>query len=65
VSVIQTLPGTRHDISGPPEKFCLDAFPVPIGQGMGLLVTVHGQFTEGMFILISQAYISDQFFQLA
>ncbi|KAH6909208.1 hypothetical protein BKA70DRAFT_1477020 [Coprinopsis sp. MPI-PUGE-AT-0042] len=46
VSVIQTLPGTRHDISGPPEKFCLDAFPVPIGQGMGLLVTVHGQFTE-------------------
>ena len=44
--ILQTLPNTRHDISGPPEKFCLDAFPVPIGQGMGLLVTVHGQFTE-------------------
>ncbi|EAU85279.2 hypothetical protein CC1G_10065 [Coprinopsis cinerea okayama7 len=46
VKAIKSLPGTRHDLSGPPEKFCLDAFPVPIGQDTGLLVTLHGQFTE-------------------
>lgn len=40
------LPSTNHDIGGPPEKFCLDAFPVVHGNGMGLLLTVHGQFTE-------------------
>ena len=41
------LPQTQHDINGPPEKFCLDAFPIPHGQSMGLLVSLHGQFTEG------------------
>ncbi|KAF9532494.1 hypothetical protein CPB83DRAFT_903528 [Crepidotus variabilis] len=46
VKVLTVLPPTRHDINGPPEKFCLDAFPVPHGQNMGLLVTLHGQFTE-------------------
>jgi len=46
VKAIESLPGTRHDITGPPEKFVLDAFPVPLGAGMGLLVSVHGQFTE-------------------
>ncbi|KAF9007555.1 hypothetical protein BDQ17DRAFT_1422910 [Cyathus striatus] len=40
------LPGTRHDISGPPEKFVLDAFPVPLGTQTGLMIIVHGQFTE-------------------
>ncbi|KAG5644653.1 hypothetical protein DXG03_008035 [Asterophora parasitica] len=48
VTAIVALPATKHDISGPPEKFCLDSFPVVHGQGMGLLLTVHGQFTEGM-----------------
>ncbi|RDB26344.1 mRNA export factor mex67 [Hypsizygus marmoreus] len=46
VKTLVELPGTKHDISGPPEKFCLDSFPVMHGQGMGLLLTVHGQFTE-------------------
>ncbi|KAF8150881.1 hypothetical protein B0H34DRAFT_155075 [Crassisporium funariophilum] len=46
VKALSKLPATRHDISGPPEKFCLESFPVPHGQSMGLLLTVHGQFTE-------------------
>jgi len=46
VSALADLPGTKHDIGGPPEKFSIDSFPVVHGQGMGLLLTVHGQFTE-------------------
>jgi len=46
VKVLSNLPPTKHDISGPPEKFCLESFPVPHGQSMGLLVILHGQFTE-------------------
>lgn len=49
VSTVGKLPGTRHDITGPAEKFCLDTSPVPLGTGMGLLVSVHGQFTESAF----------------
>ena len=47
VKALANLPKTRHDIGGPPEKFSLDSFPVAHGQGMGLLLTLHGQFTEG------------------
>ena len=47
VKTLAELPGTKHDISGPPEKFCLDSFPVVHGDDTGLLLTVHGQFTEG------------------
>ncbi|KAJ4480005.1 hypothetical protein J3R30DRAFT_3701151 [Lentinula aciculospora] len=43
---VSTLPTTKHDISGPPEKFCVDCFPVAHGGLMGLLVMVHGEFTE-------------------
>ncbi|KAF8813361.1 NTF2-like protein [Phlegmacium glaucopus] len=46
MKALTSLPPTRHDIGGPAEKFCLDSFPVPHGQSMGLLLTVHGQFTE-------------------
>ncbi|KAG6884983.1 hypothetical protein C0993_006815 [Termitomyces sp. T159_Od127] len=46
VKALLALPRTKHDITGPPEKFCLDSFPVLLGQGTGLLLTVHGQFTE-------------------
>ncbi|KAG6860431.1 hypothetical protein C0995_011199 [Termitomyces sp. Mi166 len=46
VKALVALPGTKHDITGPPERFCLDSFPVVLGHGMGLLLTVHGQFTE-------------------
>lgn len=38
-----SLPSTKHDISGAPETFCLDAWLA----GASLFVTVHGQFTEG------------------
>jgi len=56
VKALSNLPPTRHDISGPPEKFSLDSFPVPHGQSMGLLLTLHGQFTEGMlaFLIVSR-----------
>ncbi|KAL4259591.1 NXF family protein [Pleurotus pulmonarius] len=40
------LPGTKHDIGGPPEKFCVDSFPVPHGDSIGLLLVVHGEFIE-------------------
>jgi len=46
MKALTSLPPTSHDIGGPAEKFCLDSFPVPHGQSMGLLLTVHGQFTE-------------------
>ncbi|KAH0585512.1 hypothetical protein H2248_008748 [Termitomyces sp. 'cryptogamus'] len=46
IKALAALPGTKHDITGPPERFCLDSFPILLGQGMGLLLTVHGQFTE-------------------
>ncbi|KAF8626606.1 hypothetical protein AX17_006524 [Amanita inopinata Kibby_2008] len=44
VKAIVNLPGTKHDLNGPPENFCVDAFPVLEGQN--LLLNVHGQFTE-------------------
>lgn len=47
VKALLDLPGTRHDIGGPPEKFSVDSFPVVHGEGMGLLLVIHGQFTEG------------------
>ncbi|THV01015.1 NTF2-like protein, partial [Dendrothele bispora CBS 962.96] len=43
---VEGLPKTRHDISGPPEKFCVDCFPVVHAGMMGLLVTIHGEFIE-------------------
>ena len=60
VKVLSNLPQTTHDIAGPPEKFSLDSFPVPHGQGMGLLLMIHGQFTESE----SVACISDGGFYL-
>jgi nuclear RNA export factor len=47
VGAMSDLPGTKHDIAGPPERFCVDAFPVPQGDIMNLFVCVHGQFAEG------------------
>jgi nuclear RNA export factor len=59
VKALADLPGTKHDIGGPPEKFCIDAFPVVHGQGMGLLLTVHGQFTEGTsFLTTFRCYLT-------
>jgi len=46
VEALKKLPGTNHNINGPGEKFCIDAYPVPHGQSMALLTTIHGEFTE-------------------
>ncbi len=43
------LPETKHDVSAG-QKFVVDAFPVPHGQGNALLLTLHGEFMEGMFL---------------
>ncbi|CAK5268652.1 unnamed protein product [Mycena citricolor] len=42
VTALIKLPVTKHDITGAPENFCIDAFLA----GVGLLVVVHGQFME-------------------
>lgn len=47
MQAMMELPGTKHDIGGPPEEFCVDAFPVPQGEVMNLLVSIHGRFAEG------------------
>jgi len=46
MKALVNLPATRHDINGPPERFCVDAFPVAHGEGMALLLILHGQFAE-------------------
>ncbi len=51
VKAMVDLPATRHDISSSPDKFCVDAWPVPHGKDMSLFVTLHGQFTERMSFL--------------
>ena len=61
IKCLDVLPTTVHDISGPGEKFCLDAFPVALGQTMGLLLCVHGEFMECWFSSVPQAMrITDQ-----
>jgi nuclear RNA export factor len=47
MQAMMELPGTKHDIGGPPNEFCVDAFPVPQGEVMNLLVSIHGKFAEG------------------
>jgi len=46
IKTLVNLPGTQHDVSGAPEKFCVDAWPVSTGDGAHLFVTLHGQFAE-------------------
>ncbi|KAG7089928.1 hypothetical protein E1B28_011560 [Marasmius oreades] len=46
VNSFQGLPQTKHDLSGPAEKFSVDCFPVAHAGIMGLLTMVHGEFTE-------------------
>jgi nuclear RNA export factor len=47
IQAMVNLPGTKHDITGPPEKFCLDSYPVRHGESTNLFVCLHGQFAEG------------------
>ncbi|KAI0072752.1 NTF2-like protein [Panus rudis PR-1116 ss-1] len=46
IKAMADLPSTRHEVTGAPEKFCIDAWPVQHGDTMNLFVTLHGQFTE-------------------
>ncbi|PSR72948.1 hypothetical protein PHLCEN_2v11185 [Hermanssonia centrifuga] len=46
VKAMADLPSTKHDVSGSPEKFCVDAWPVTHADGTALFITLHGQFTE-------------------
>ncbi|KAI0925950.1 hypothetical protein AcV5_008540 [Taiwanofungus camphoratus] len=46
VKAMADLPTTKHDVAGAPEKFCVDAWPMPQGDLIQLFVTVHGQFEE-------------------
>lgn len=46
VRAITSLPKTRHEISGSPDKFCIDAWPIGQGDSMRLFISLHGQFNE-------------------
>lgn len=57
IEAMTNLPATRHEITSSPDRFCVDAWPIPHGEGMGLFVTLHGQFTEGeSFSSVNKAY---------
>ena len=51
VKAMVDLPSTKHDVATSPEKFCVDAWPVPHADGTALFMTLHGQFTECMWTL--------------
>ncbi|KAI0067186.1 NTF2-like protein [Artomyces pyxidatus] len=46
VKTMMSLPSTKHDIVGSPEKFLIDAWPITQGEKTTLFVSIHGQFTE-------------------
>ncbi|KAG8213436.1 hypothetical protein J3R82DRAFT_11949 [Butyriboletus roseoflavus] len=46
IRAMSALPKTKHEISGSPEKFCIDAWPVGQGENLKLFISLHGQFTE-------------------
>ncbi|KII89808.1 hypothetical protein PLICRDRAFT_39982 [Plicaturopsis crispa FD-325 SS-3] len=46
IKAMVALPRTIHDVAGAPEKFCVDAWPVGVGESMNLFISVHGQFME-------------------
>lgn len=41
------LPKTKHEISGSPERYCIDAWPIGQDGDTKLLISMHGQFNEG------------------
>jgi len=50
VAAQAVLPITRHDMQGAMNKFVVDAFPVPHGEGSALLLNLHGEFMERMLL---------------
>lgn len=55
IRAMSALPKTKHEISGSPEKFSIDAWPVGQGEDLKLFVSLHGQFTEGALLHRSSA----------
>lgn len=47
VKAMSALPGTRHEITGAIDKYCIDAWPVGQGDTMLLFLCIHGEFAEG------------------
>jgi len=50
VAAQAALPETMHDMQGAMNKYVVDAFPVPHGEGSALLLTLHGEFMERMLL---------------
>jgi nuclear RNA export factor len=48
LKALMTLPGTKHDIAGAAEKFCIDAWPVTQEDRTTLFLSIHGQLVEGL-----------------
>jgi len=46
VKAMTSLPQTKHNVAGAPEKFCIDGWPVTQGDRTALFLSIHGQFTE-------------------
>lgn len=46
LSVMSSLPKTKHDIVGAAEKFCIDAWPITHEDRTTLFLSIHGQFVE-------------------
>ncbi|EIW83907.1 NTF2-like protein [Coniophora puteana RWD-64-598 SS2] len=46
IRTLSDLPKTKHEVTGAPEKFCVDAWPVGQGEHLKLFISVHGQFAE-------------------
>lgn len=61
VKAMADLPSTKHDVSGAPEKFCIDAWPISHAGEMALFLTIHGQFTEctsALFLQVANERVS-------
>jgi hypothetical protein len=58
IRAMSTLPKTKHDVCGSPEKFCIDAWPVGQGENLKLFITLHGQFVEGVYSRFSRPWTS-------
>lgn len=58
IRAMSTLPKTKHDVSGSPEKFCIDAWPVGQGENLKLFISLHGQFIEGMYPRFTRKFLA-------
>ena len=46
ITAMSALPPTKHDVSGSPDKFCIDAWPITQHGVTVLFLCVHGEFAE-------------------